>query len=388
MSVGTTQPFGHVGSINSTPSIGEKPDDTPNSKEQTVVIFTDSDPDHQEFANDFLGECAKSHLAAEHLTVKGADLPEKIEELRKQGRIGDGTQIIISMHGEMNGEHMIDKSVATIDVVKAVRKEDESGKKCSANVYIASCEAGDSKLRTQIETLHKSQPAGACYLMSSKKPVLMKHCQSELLTVLEAIVDAKDNNGGTPSEHLIFTKMTEYQADCISMINRDGVTIRHAPKIDKHFALAGLIADIESRLQTKAEPSGQPGNEADGKRDASSLVKADEGTPGTGGETGSTGKEQKKEKARLLASEAVAEKLRLAAKALERSPPDESLVAWQARSVFDRRVDRATDGEKLVEALRSDEGFWNDFQSKTWNKSHAYALSDLLPIVNGYSEDQ
>lgn len=299
MSFPITQAARLVG-VNSTGSIGEKPDDTPNPKGLAVVILTDSDPDHQEFAQELVNKCvAELKLTAEHLSVGGADLPEKVKELRRQGKIGDGTQIIIDTHGGMDAErktHWIGGSVATIDVVNAVREADESGKKCSANVYITGCMAGDHGLRTQIEKLHADQPAGACYLMSSKKAVLKKDYQPALRDMCMEIAVAKREQNGPALDHRIFTRMAQYQQDCITMVNRDGVTIRHAPKIDKHFALAGLIADIESRLPIEAEPSSQTGNEADGKPDASSLVTADEKRPGTGGKTTSTKKEQKKEK--------------------------------------------------------------------------------------------
>jgi hypothetical protein len=391
-----SRPAGQVGGVTPTQRVETK-SSASEPKELTVLIFTDTDPRHLGFAETLVNLCTEGNLTAEHMNVRGTELPAKIRDLREQGKIGDGTQIIIDMHGEVDSEkrtHLLDGgSITTFDVVESVRKEDADGKKCCANVYITACMTGHNALREQLQELHNDQPSGACYLLSSKNIVVQAHYQSELIDMCTGFARAKSNSLEAPSEHIILTRMTSYQADCISMINRDGVTIRHAPKVESQFAIPGLIADIESRLPSKAGPSGQTRSDAERNPDASSLAKLEEETSGTGGKTHFARKE--KEKPNLYASESNAQKLHVAAKDLARElhqgTRDEQAKARRIAVVrteqqwgyaLVRKVCRSSNGGELIEALQSDCRFWEGFQQEDWNEFHEFFLTCLLDAAS------
>jgi hypothetical protein len=321
-----------------------------NPNERTVIIFTDSDREHQGFADRTVAACAESGVTAEHVTVSGANLPATIAALRQAGKIVDGTQIIINMHGKVpqkdnpGNEHLLDESVATCDVVRAVR-ESLDGKGCSANIYITACQSGNDTLRDRLQKLHKDRD-GACFLLSSKKDVLTTHCQFELNNMVDLFRYAEIYEQAPPSPHIILARMLSYQMDCISMVDREGLTIRHAPKDESQFGLAGVIADIEDRLGARTQPSAQPPNEA-----------------------------KKIAKPKLSTKTDSATKLHEAASTLakilefgEKKPPK---IAGQRNNVLFRKVLRLSNPAMLEATLRTDREFRESYDAEDWNVSHS-----------------
>lgn len=123
MCVRSTQPIDRICAVNSTQSLGKKLED----QQQTVVIFTEPrNEDHLELAQSILTRCTQAKLAIEHVNTPGSELLGKITALRQDGKIGDGTQIVILMHGGIDSttkQHVLDGSVSTYDIVNSVRNE-------------------------------------------------------------------------------------------------------------------------------------------------------------------------------------------------------------------------------------------------------------------------
>ncbi|WP_281804511.1 hypothetical protein [Methylocystis echinoides] len=353
----------------------------PNPTERTIVFFTDSDQDHINFAKNAVTKCAASGVQAEHVTLTGAMLPEKIAALRAEGKIGDGTQIAIIMHGRLqrsnNGgnEHLLNGSASTYDVVEAVRKP-LNGKDCSANIYISSCYAGDGELRDRIQDLHKNS-AGACFLMSSKKEVLKKHGEAELTTMIDLFRYAEENEQQPPPTHIVLARMTSYQMDCISMVDRGGIIIRHAPMDESQFGLAGVIADIDERLRARTEPSTQPPEQGGGIPSDSSRSK---GEAKTSEANDKTPQSQQEAKPKLVASIVAAGRLRDAALALPSIPlgEGEKQIEEQRKEVLYRRVFRLSDATKVQQALQSDRKFTASYHAEGWNDSHELIVNCIL----------
>ncbi|MGJ0506419.1 MAG: hypothetical protein ACR652_04640 [Methylocystis sp.] len=251
-----------VNSVTRSASIGDKQKAERNSNANSLIIFTEpNESAHSDFATSVVSRCAANGLSAEHVMVPGSELLQKIAALHQEGKIGDGTQIIINMHGSIGARHELHDSVATCDVVEAVRKS-PNGKACAANVYIASCNAGDAELRKQLQELHNQRPVGACFLLSGKKKVIESAYHNEINAMCDELAYTNLSSGQPPSPHLILARMATYQSDCITMIvpNMDP-TIRHAPKDESQFGLGGLMRDIESRLASREGPS-DPSSEA------------------------------------------------------------------------------------------------------------------------------
>lgn len=377
MSDRITRPAFGTPTIREPVRVEDRKSGAPNPTERTIVFFTDSDQDHINFAKNAVTKCAASGVQAEHVTLTGAMLPEKIAALRAEGKIGDGTQIAIIMHGRLqrsnNGgnEHLLDGSASTYDVVEAVRKP-LNGKDCSANIYISSCYAGDGELRDRIQNLHKNS-AGACFLMSSKKEVLERHGDAELNAMIDLFRCAQENEEQPPQAHIVLARMTSYQMDCISMVDRDGIIIRHAPIDESQFGLAGLIADIDERLRARTEPSTQPPDEGGDIPDNSSRSKGDAKRSEVNEKTPES---QKDAKPKLVASTDAATRLKDAALALTRISlgEGEKQIEEQTKEVLVRKVLRLSDPKKVQQALQSDRKFIASYNAVDWNASHTLLL--------------
>jgi hypothetical protein len=358
-------------------------DDARDPNEKTVIIFTDHDNIHLKFGKKTVELCAKSGVKAEHLKVSGAELPKVIATLREAGRIGDGTQIIIDMHGALRknenqeSRHFLDASVETCDVVSAVRKP-LKGKACSANIYILSCESGDQGLRDSLKDLHK-ESEGACFLLSSKKKVLTGPGQAELTNMLSLFCYAEENGQAPPPPHIILTRMLSRQTDCISMVDRDGLIIRHAPIDESQFGLAGVIADIDDRLRAKTQPSTQPPDEEKGGSGDAPQSKGDAKTSDASEKPPESGNAANP---KLDANTVSATRLRQAASTLSNIPDfmdSNTDIGEQREQVLFRRLWRTSDPE-IVETLFADQKFTDLYEAKKWNESHD-SLSSLISDI-------
>jgi hypothetical protein len=354
--------------------VEDKLKDARNPNEKTLIIFTDFDKTYSDFGRRTAKSCADSGIQAEHVTVLAEKLPETIAAMRGEGKIGDGTQIIINMHGGLNQNndgsvtHMLDSSVATYDVVEAVRKPvNEKG--CSANIYITGCSSGNDELRQRLQELHK-EGGGACFLMSSKKKVLKRQCHAELTTMIDLFRYAEANKQQPPSTHIVLTRMTSHQMDCISMVDRDGIIIRHAPKDESQFGLAGFIADIDERLRARTEPSI---HSADEDRGGSGDASEPKGDAKTSDATGKTPASKAAAKPKLIASTAARTRLLEASSTLldnRHLLGNEKHVEEQREEVISRIVMRASNRKKVEDALQSHPTFMKMYKEKSWNNAH------------------
>ncbi|WP_281802131.1 hypothetical protein [Methylocystis echinoides] len=257
----------------------------PAPAEKTVVIFTQPDePLFEASAKTMLEACASGDVSAEHHALGLAEWRSTIENLRREGKIGDASHVVISMHGAMatpNGasekQHLLASAISTLDFIKTLREPlEKGGAPCSATIYIGSCAAGDNAMRASIQELHNQLGVGACVLLSGSKDVLDGENNNALRVMCEALARARKSNSPLPSPDHIFAMIAPVRGECITLIeaNRAYPLILHAPQDKTEFGCAPLLNEIHQYALhggwSEPDPNGDAG---EGKPDQSANRK-------------------------------------------------------------------------------------------------------------------
>lgn len=183
-------------------------------------------------------------------------------------------------------------------------------------------------------------------------------------------------NETTPSPHIFLARMASHQTDCITMIEPNTITIRHAPQDEAQFGLAGLIKEIESRLPSKADPvTTLPGNDEENP-DVADPLDGKEKIRTTGQRT-PTENNIPRPISGTLDSLLKLHEAALVLKQRLRSQKSASGIKNQQKGILQRKVRRST-STNLQATLKSDKKFWAKFEQDKWNDSHNFAFCNLL----------
>lgn len=241
--------------------VDDKKDDPAASRELGVVIFTEpQDEGHANSANRLIDKCVEGDISVRHLQLPHSHLMSTIKDMREAGEIGDGTQVIIHMHGEwkklsdgadgVGEEHALDSAISTTDFVQAIRRPLEAGgKPCGANIYIASCYAGDNRLRQKLLGMQIDYGVGACFLLAGKKMSVNSSTDAALSVMCDQLASAKrDGKQAPPATHHILARMAEGRSDCMTLIEPKAFVVVHAPKGEEDYGVAGLQRAVAEPL--------------------------------------------------------------------------------------------------------------------------------------------
>ncbi|MGJ0508489.1 MAG: hypothetical protein ACR652_15480 [Methylocystis sp.] len=241
--------------------VADKKEDK-HSAAKTVLIFTPSgDRRLGGTARGLQKKCAAGGVSSDHVAASGPKLASTITQLRTEGKIGNDTQIIISMHGVIvdDGDSKVDLALAhedaelenagsALEILEAIRKPLEgSDETCSATVYIASCGAGAEDFVNRVQELHNRYKAGVCFLLSSKADVSEEESNIAMNAVCNQFVSAKRSAGQSPTPDHIFAVLTAQAGDCMSMVVANEARPRrvHAPKSESDAGAEALIRRLD-----------------------------------------------------------------------------------------------------------------------------------------------
>lgn len=346
--------IGDFRSVTKTASITRIERSEQKGSERDILLFTVTGDGLGSKGKKIEADCKSRELGFEHVELRGKEFTSRIVELREQGVIGDGTQIIIYIHGRKNssGDHFID-SANSCEVVEAIRKPLQNGKGvCSATVYLASCSAGDAKFGEKLQELHNRYKAGACVLLSSGKPVL-SNSTDESIREICAEVGAGQRDGRKVTPAHVFARIAASSGDCVTLVeaNRSRPLVAHGPKFDRELGRDGLMHELDKRAVVYCDHGRTFGGLSRAELEPSEYI---EGTSD----------------ARRIVGEAPM--LRDLRQAVTRADYKEDITAQKER-ITDRFASRGSASE-LQERLEENEDWMASIRSDKWSDAHKRAF--------------
>ncbi|MGJ0508490.1 MAG: hypothetical protein ACR652_15485 [Methylocystis sp.] len=364
--------------ITETQGITDKTAKAP-SHARTIIIFAaGGDTAKNDYTKALDQQCRAASVSSSHMPINdAAGLPATMSAMRRDGTIGDGSQILLDLHGGIGKDRdgKVDLKLASasdsqdegsaLEVLHEIRKPlDGSNQACAATVYITACHSGSQDFVNRVQDLHNLYKAGVCFLLSSKAVSLTASCNAALKTVCEEFISANRCDGNPPTtEHLWALLMSE-AVDCVSMVVANEA---HPRRVHGMEAMSDAGSDaVIDRL------------------DRSALIFLDDKTTCLGLTSTETGPFEKytqvpkrKEKpytisgdlSGLKASKESLEALKRAGRKTEIS-----------RDWFFRKISRSSDRETL-EKLIAGEPEFAALKGADWSEAHDRVV-DLLTMAN------
>ncbi|GLI92737.1 hypothetical protein LMG27198_17290 [Methylocystis echinoides] len=368
-----------------TSRVGERPP-APPPKGKTVVIITEvKDRDDLGFSAELARICKNGGVDCTEIQLRSAaDLPDKIRELRKRGVIGDSSQVIIKMHGGVLGvdadaRHRLGRgsgdNASTYECVKALREPlGQFEKPCHANIYLGTCEAGNKRLREELQQLHNEHEGGACFLLASGKSAPKESHFEALREMCKEFVFSTKSNEPPPTSDQVLARMAIGRTDCMTMIeaNRAHPVILHTPKTGNQLGLIGLRKDIEDHALVIIPEKGMIKGTIEGGL-ANAMVRLQ--LPS--GEAEVYRYDGASFKALILGEHEALLKLDQALAKLEVRHKAAKLTKAQESGIEDRLSCNAT-RETLQRFLESKAGWAAQIAKDEWNASHEGVLECLI----------